>query len=42
MNLKNKLKNITNGKKYITNIIKQYNENEKINNVELLELLQYV
>jgi len=40
-NLKNKLKNITNGKKYITNIIEKYNENEKVDNIELLELLQY-
>jgi hypothetical protein len=40
-NLKNKLKNITNGKKYITNIIEKYNENEKVNNIEILELLQY-
>jgi hypothetical protein len=40
-NLKNKLKNFTNGKKYITNIIEKYNENEKVDNIELLELLQY-
>jgi hypothetical protein len=40
-NIKIKLKNITNGKKYITNIIEKYNNNEKINNIEILELLQY-
>lgn len=39
--LKNNLKNITNGKKYITNIIEKYSENEKINNIEILQLLQY-
>ena len=41
MELKSKLKNVTNGKKYITNIIETYNDNEKINNTELLTLLQY-
>lgn len=40
-NLKNKLKNMTNGKKYITNIINNYSDNEKVNNIEILELLQY-
>ena len=39
--LKIKLKNITSGKKYITNIIGNYKDNEKVNNIEILELLQY-
>ena len=32
---------MTTGKKYITNIIRKYNENEKVNDIEILELLQY-
>ncbi len=40
-NLKTKLKNITNGKKYITSIVQQYKENEKVKNPEILELIQY-
>ena len=39
--LKSKLKNVTNGKKYITDIIGKYKDNEKINNTEILKLLQY-
>lgn len=39
--LKIKLKNVTNGKKYISNIIGNYHDNEKVNDIELLELLQY-
>ena len=41
MELKLKLKNVTNGKKYITDIIGKYKDNEKINNTEILTLLQY-
>ena len=40
-NLKTNLKNVTHGKRYISNIIGQYKENEKVNNNEILELLQY-
>ena len=39
--LKIKLKNITNGKKYISNIIGNYHDNEKVNDIEILELLKY-
>ena len=40
-NLKIKLKNLTNSKKYITNIISKYKENERVNDVEILQLLQH-
>lgn len=39
--LKIKLKNVTNGRKYITNLIEKHKDNEKINNTEILHLLQY-
>ena len=38
---KNKYKNITNAKKYFSNLLKQYEENINFNNNELLELLEY-
>lgn len=41
MSLTLKLKNLTNGRKYITAIIEKYKENEKVNDIEILELLQY-
>ena len=40
-NLKIKLKNVTNGKKYVTDIIEKYKKNEIVNNIVILELLQY-
>ena len=40
-NLKSKLKNITNAKKYISNILQQYKENDIVNNQDVLELLSY-
>jgi hypothetical protein len=36
-----KYKNITNAKKYFSNLLKQYNENINFNNNEILELLEY-
>ena len=41
INLKIKLKNVTNGKKYVTNIIEKYKKNEIVDNIVILELLQY-
>lgn len=38
---KQKYKNITNAKKYFSNLLKQYDENINFNNNELLELLEY-
>jgi hypothetical protein len=38
---KNKYKNITNAKKYFSNLLKQYEENINFNNNEILELLEY-
>jgi len=38
---KNKYKNITNAKKYFSNLLKKYEENINFNNNEILELLEY-
>ena len=39
--LKKTLKNVSNGTKYMTDIIKKYNVDERVDNKELLDLLQY-
>ena len=39
--LKIKLKNITNGKKYIKNLLNKYKENDKINETDILSLLEF-
>ena len=39
--MKDKLKNIKNGQKYIHDIIKNYNDGDKVDNIEILELLRY-
>ena len=39
--LKTELKNMTNGKKYVTSLLKNYRENDKINNLTILYLLSF-
>jgi hypothetical protein len=39
--LKQKLKNVSNGRKYITSLIEKHTNGEKLNDVEILELVQY-
>lgn len=41
MNLKTQLRNVTNGKKHITTLLGKYKNNQKVNEPEILELLQY-
>jgi hypothetical protein len=40
-NLKTKLINVTNAKKYISNILQQYKENDIVNNNDIIELLSF-
>lgn len=39
--IRTRLKNVTNGTQYITAILRKYKENEKVDDTEILSLLQY-
>ena len=41
VDLKIKLKNSTNGIKYVTSLLKDYKENDKVENIDILNLLSY-
>ena len=39
--LKTKLKNVTNAKTYISNILQKYKDNDIVNDLDIVELLLY-
>lgn len=41
IDLKTKLKSVTNGRKYITSILRNYKEDEKVTHSEVLELIKF-